>query len=253
MASSTACSKSVIDHGSSASPAIFGGVSLSGAEGSPSSWRGNAGLQAGVTQLLRLWLLALAFLPVMAWAAEIDIANPQLQAGDDGYVLAADFKFELNPRLEEAVAKGVVLYFVADFELTKARWYWLDEKLVSRSQTYRLSYNALTRQYRLSAGSGLHQSFASLSDALQVLSRLRNWVVAERGDKGLRAGETYDAALRLRLDVTQLPKPFQITALGNKDWSLASDWKTWQASLPALPPNAVPPSATPPAVPVDTK
>lgn len=128
-----------------------------------------------VIRRLRLWLLTLAFLPALAWAAEIDIANPQLLAGDDGYVLSADFKFELNPRLEEAVTKGVALYFVADFELTKARWYWLDEKLVSRSQTYRLSYNALTRQYRLSVGSGLHQSFPSLSDALQVLTRLRNW------------------------------------------------------------------------------
>jgi len=218
MASTTACSKSVID-------------------------------------IVRRWLLALAFLPALAWAAEIDIANPQLQAGDDGYVLAADFRFELNPRLEEAVAKGVVLYFVADFELTKARWYWLDEKLVSRSQTYRLSYNALTRQYRLSVGSGLHQSFASLSDALQVLSRLRNWVVVERGEKGVRAGDTYDAALRLRLDVTQLPRPFQITALGNKDWSLASDWKTWQASLPALQPAAAPAPApvSAPAVPAEAK
>lgn len=206
-----------------------------------------------VIDILCRWLLALMLVPALAWAAEIEVANPQLQAGDDGYVLAADFKFELNPRLEEAVAKGVVLYFVADFELTKARWYWLDEKLVSRSQTYRLSYNALTRQYRLSAGSGLHQSFASLSDALQVLSRLRNWVVAERGEKGLRAGDTYEAALRLRLDVTQLPKPFQITALGNKDWSLASDWKTWQANLPVLPSAAAPASVSAPPVPADTK
>ena len=206
-----------------------------------------------VIDILCRWLLALMLVPALAWAAEIEVANPHLQAGDDGYVLAADFKFELNPRLEEAVAKGVVLYFVADFELTKARWYWLDEKLVSRSQTYRLSYNALTRQYRLSAGSGLHQSFATLSDALQVLSRLRNWVVAERGEKGLRAGDTYEAALRLRLDVTQLPKPFQITALGNKDWSLASDWKTWQANLPVLPSAAAPASVSAPPGPADAK
>lgn len=208
-----------------------------------------------VIDSLRLWLLALAFMPALAWAAEIDIGNPQLAASDDGYVLSADFKFELNPRLEEAVTKGVVLYFVADFELTRARWYWLDEKLVSRSQTYRLSYNALTRQYRLSVGSGLHQSFPTLSDALQVLSRLRNWVVVERGEKGIRAGDSYDAALRLRLDVTQLPRPFQITALGNKDWSLASDWKTWQASsLPALPPAAVPtPAPAPTPVPAESK
>jgi len=184
---------------------------------------------------LRLCLALLVFLPFVAWAAEIDISNPQLVAGDDGYVLSADFKFDLTPRLEEAVTKGVVLYFVADFELTKGRWYWLDEKLASRSQTYRLSYHALTRQYRLSTG-GLHQSFATLSDAVQVLSRLRNWGVIERGEKGIRAGEPYDAALRLRLDVTQLPRPFQISALGNKEWSLASDWKIWQATLPAITP-----------------
>jgi len=179
-------------------------------------------------------LLALLALPWLAWAAEVEVANPQLLPGEDGYVLSADFKFDLNPRLEEAVTKGVVLYFVADFELTKGRWYWLDEKLVARSQTYRLSYHALTRQYRLSTG-GLHQSFATLSEAVLVLSRLRNWVVIERGEKGVRPGETYDAALRLRLDITQLPRPFQITALGNKDWSLASDWKSWQASLVPLP------------------
>ena len=184
---------------------------------------------------LRRWLPALlAIVPALALAAEIEITNPQIVASDDGYVVSADFSFELNERLEEAVTKGVVLYFVADFEMTRPRWYWLDEKLVSRSQTYRLSYHALTRQYRLSTG-GLHQSFDSLSDALRVLSRLRNWLVIDKGAEkaGVRAGDTYTAALRMRLDINQLPRPFQISALGNKDWSLASDWKVWQATLPA--------------------
>ncbi len=187
---------------------------------------------------LRRCLLLLVFVPFLAWTAEIEIGNPQLLAGEDGYVLSADFSFELNQRLEEAVTKGVVLHFVAEFELTRPRWYWLDEKLASRSQTYRLSYHALTRQYRLSTG-GLHQAFPTLSEALRMLSHLRNWVVVERGDKGVRAGEPYQAALRLRLDLNQLPRPFQITALGNKDWSLAADWKSWQATLPALAPPPV--------------
>jgi len=65
-----------------------------------------------------------------------------------------------------------------------------------------------------------------------VLSRLRNWPVIDKADTAVRPGETYQAALRLRLDVTQLPRPFQITALGNKDWTLASDWKIWAATLP---------------------
>lgn len=199
MASSTACSKSVIER-------------------------------------LRLWLALLLFLPFAAWTAEIEIAGQQLAPAEDGYVLSADFQFELTPRLEEAVTRGVVLYFVVDFEMTRSRWYWFDEKLVSRSQTYSLSYHALTRQYRLAAGGGLHQSFATLSEAVAVLARLRNWEVIDRRDRALRPGETYQAALRLQLDLNQLPRPFQINALGNRDWRLASDWKTWQASLPPLPP-----------------
>jgi hypothetical protein len=189
-----------------------------------------------VIERLRCWLLVLALLlPVLGWTAEIDISAPQITAGEDGYVLSADFNFELNQRLEETVTRGVVLYFVADFELSRPRWYWLDEKMASHSQTYRLSYHALTRQYRLSTGA-LHQSFSTLTEALRMLAHLRNWVVVDKNDKSVRPGEPYLAALRLRLDITQLPRPFQLTALGNKEWSLASDWKTWPVSLsPALP------------------
>ncbi len=184
---------------------------------------------------VRTWLVAvLAMLPVLVLAAEIEITNPQITASEDGFVISADFSFELNERLEEAVTKGVVLYFVTEFEMTRPRWYWLDEKVVSRNQTHRLSFHALTRQYRLSKG-GLHQSFDTLSEALRVLSRLRNWVVIDgRAEKPVvQAGDTYMAALRMRLDINQLPRPFQISALGNKDWSLASEWKVWQTTLPA--------------------
>ena len=181
---------------------------------------------------LRGWLAAV----LLAWAslagaAEIEIANAQLVPGDDGYVLNADFSFDFNARLEEAVTRGVVLPFVVEFELTRPRWYWFDEKAVVRSKTYRLSYHALTRQYRLSAGGGLHQSYESLTEALRVISRVREWAVVERG--AVQPGEPYVAALRMRLDLTQLPRPFQIAALGNREWSLASDWKTWPVTFSA--------------------
>ncbi|MDD2741786.1 MAG: DUF4390 domain-containing protein [Rhodocyclaceae bacterium] len=187
-----------------------------------------------MTKRLRAFLLAsLLLIPSLLWAAEIEVVNPQISVTEDGYVLAADFNFEFNERLEEAVTKGVVLYFVADFELTKPRWYWLEEKSATRSQTFRLSYHALTRQYRLTTG-GLHQSFSSLTDALLVFSRIRGWLVVEKGDKAVRPGEPYEARLRLRLDLNQLPRPFQISALSTKDWSLASEWKAWSITLPPL-------------------
>ncbi|MDR2838808.1 MAG: DUF4390 domain-containing protein [Azonexus sp.] len=185
-----------------------------------------------VERLCRWLLLAALWLPSCVWAAEVEVGAPQITYGEDGYVLAADFRFELPPRLEEAVARGVVLYFVVDFEMTRGRWYWFDETVVARSQTYSLSYHALTNQYRLSSG-GLHQSFAALGEALAVLSRLRNWPLADHKDATLRPGASYQAALRLRLDINQLPRPFQISALGNRDWNLASDWKNWKLTLPS--------------------
>ena len=197
----------------------------------PNTMVSTTACSTSVLERLRRWLAVAAVIwPMLAWSAEIEIANQQLLAGEEGYVLSADFSFELNQRLEEAVEKGLVLHFVAEFEMTRPRWYWLDEKLSSRSLTYRLSYHALTRQYRLTTG-GLHQSFASLSEVLRVLSRLRNWVVIEKGAG--QPGETYVAALRMRLDINQLPRPFQIAALGNRDWNLGSDWKVWPVTLPA--------------------
>lgn len=185
-----------------------------------------------VSDTLRRSFYLLLLLPILAWAVEVEIANPQLLPSEDGYVVSADFRLELTPRLEEAVTRGVTLYFVTDFELSRNRWYWLDEKLVTRSQTIRLYYHPLTRQYRLSTG-GLHQSFSTLGEATRMLSRLRNWQVFDASDK-IKAGESYDAALRLRLDIAQLPRPFQISALGSKDWNLNSDWKVWRLQLPAM-------------------
>ena len=194
----------------------------------------------------RLWLCGLLLLLVtqLALAAGISLRNPQLLLDDGEYVAAADFNINFNPRLEEAVNKGVVLYFSAEFELSKSRWYWFDEQILRRSKTYQLYYHALTRQYRVSTG-GLHQSFPSLEEALRVMSRLRRWVVAEQGD--IRVAQTGVAGLRLRLDLTQMPKTFQVSALSNKDWNLDSGWVRWPfantEAAPVTMPEATPTTA----------
>ena len=177
-------------------------------------------------RLLVSLLLALAL--VLGWSAptrasNIDISQVSLEGNDDGYVLDADFEIELNPRLEDAINKGVALYFQVEFELTRKRWYWFDDS-ISRQLMLRLSYHALTRQYRISSGA-LYQSFSTLADALRVLSRVRSWQVLERAEAS--AGTDYEAGLRMRLDVTQLPKPFQVNALTSREWNLASEWRRW--------------------------
>ena len=157
-------------------------------------------------------------------AAEADIRNVALTQGDEQYVLHADIIAELTPLLADVVSRGVSLYFVTEFELSASRWYWLDEEISTRTLTYRLSYQSLTRQFRLTTGA-LHQNFGSLDEALRTMLRIRNWGVAERN--ALRVGRSYNAALRFRLDVGELPKPLQVCAFGSKDWNLSSDWYRW--------------------------
>ena len=179
--------------------------------------------------------LALFLLAGAAQAAEISVRNPRLKANEAGYSLSANFSITFNRRLEDVVNKGVMLYFVADFELQRPRWYWLDEQVASVSRTFQLSYHALTRQYRLSSGP-LHQSFASLDEAVGAMSQLRGWQVLDK--EAIHEDRVYQAALRLRLDLTQMPKTFQVSALSSRDWTLASDWLRWrfvpqEASQPA--------------------
>lgn len=181
-------------------------------------------------------LFCLLFVVALARANEISLRNVHLEPSDEGYTLAADANINFNARLEEAVNKGVVLYFSADFELTRPRWYWLDEQVASVSRTFQLSYHALTRQYRLSSGP-LHQSFASLDEAVGAMSQLRGWQVIDNKE-AIHEDRVYQAALRLRLDLTQMPKTFQVSALSSRDWTLASDWLRWrfvpqEASTPA--------------------
>lgn len=151
-------------------------------------------------------------------AAELEPAP----AGAGGAVLNATFEFEMPQALDEAVQKGIAIYFNIEFELYRKRWYWLDRKVSSSTLTYRLSFSPLTRQFRLARG-GLSQPFESLEEALGLLKSVRQWKVIEKGM--LSPGDSYEAQVRMRLDVTQLPKPFQVNAITSREWSLASDWR----------------------------
>lgn len=164
-----------------------------------------------------------------ARADEIEVREVALRAAGEGIVLDAEFAFELTPRLADVVSNGVPLYFRVDFELTRRRWYWFDDRAVAQRLQLRLSYHALSRQYRLSSGA-LQQSFPTLEEALDVLKRVRNWMVVERSAS--LADAEYEAAVRMRLDTTMLPKPFQLSALTGRDLQLESPWKRFTVQRP---------------------
>lgn len=174
--------------------------------------------------LLLIVALASLMLALPVRAEGILVRDAALVAADEGYYLEADFEISLNTTLEDALNKGVPLYFLLEFEIIRPRWYWLDDKVVNTQQQYRLAYNALTRQYRLGIGA-FFQNFNELGEALGFLSRVRRRQVLDIGM--LSRGSVYAAAVRMRLDVSQLPKPFQLNALASRDWNLSSDWHRW--------------------------
>ena len=170
---------------------------------------------------LLLWTVLIDF----ARADEIPVRYAQLEASDEGgYALSADFQLDLSERLENALAKGVPLHFILEFECERPRWYWANKSVSSKKLEARLSFHALTRSYRLSIGNN-HQTFNSAGEALVALGTVRGWHVLAQGD--LEPLSAYTVGVRLSLDVSQLPKPFQVSALTNREWSLTSNWERW--------------------------
>ena len=174
--------------------------------------------------LLGVWLILSC---VLARADDIFVQSVEFSGENGEYYLSATFDISLTPTVEEALNKGVPLYFVLEFELIYPRWYTLffwNKRVAELQQIYRLSFNALTRQYRLSFGI-LNQSFDTLEDAMLVLGG----VMEQRVSLLSRLDEdrVYEAQVRMRLDTTRLPKPFQVEAFGSDTWDVSSSWFRW--------------------------
>lgn len=183
--------------------------------------------------LWAVWAIILLF-PAAAIADGIVVRKAEIRMTEEGYQLAANFDIRLTLLLEQALTHGITLNFVSEFSLTRSRWYWLDEVATKTEQTTKLSYSALTRQYRIKRDS-LFQNFASLDDALRALgNQSSNPIPVELLNKSsgyisslLRNNSNYTAFARMRLDVSQLPKPLQVNALTSDEWKLDSDGYSW--------------------------
>ncbi len=156
-----------------------------------------------------------------AHAEGAHVKSAELLPADDWYYLYTDFDLNFPKAVEDALNKGISLNFMVEFELTRPRWYWMDETIATVRQNLRLSYHALTRQYHFSGNQG-NRTFVSLNEAKEELRHIAEWKVVDRSL--LKKGTTYQGAVRIRLDVNQLPKPLQVEALSSKDWSFNSDW-----------------------------
>jgi hypothetical protein len=176
-----------------------------------------------------LFLLGLLFAAVPVHAAKTDeaitVLYAELKPADDNWALNAAFNVRLNRTQEEALKKGIPLYFVTEVELQRVRSWWLNEDLVVTSRIGQLNYSPLTRRYQVETVEGF-KAYDTPPEALAELGRIENWVVTTK--KILKPGNTYKAAIRMRLDLGLLSKPLQINALATGKWEVEGDWHEWE-------------------------
>ena len=170
-------------------------------------------------------MLVASFMLVMgtfklAFASGIELAQIQAFNSTEGQFVSFRAHFDLPRSVENALTKGVVLTFVAQAKTYKARWYWSDERTAKARKVWHLSYQALTRRYRVSTESG-QQNFDSLADALALIQSIQHWKIANKPVND--DSKQHYIELTYQLDTTELPRPFQIGIEDQPDWKLSTE------------------------------
>lgn len=174
----------------------------------------------GLWSLLSTLLLSLVLLGLMQGAARaegVELNQISTTRSEEGLELSFSTRFELPPAAEEALKKGVPIYFTAEAAVLRYRWYWRDNRATRVTRTWRLAWQPLTRQFKVSTG-GLNQGYASLGEALTALRGVSGWRIAE--PKDIEDEGRYYVEFSYRLDTSQLPRPMQIGLGSPQGWGL---------------------------------
>lgn len=177
-------------------------------------------------------LLSVALWPGVSWGKDrIQLNRAELVQRQEAYHLIGGYEINLGSTLEDALQRGVTLTFTQIFESDRPRDFWLAEDIVVTQRAFKLSYNALLRNYQLSVPATSNtpalpiQTFERLPEAIATLGDFRDWPVLER--KQLNKKNFYRGRVRMFLDTSQLPKPLQINAVASSRWELDSGWHEW--------------------------
>lgn len=182
----------------------------------------------GMAVLPLLLTLFLTLVPSASRGAEL--SQQRLERTDDGIYLSAQVQFELPPVVEDALLKGIPMFFVLEADIYRDRWYWTNKRVSSAARTVRLAFQPLTRRWRINIVSGLinssaglratlNQNYETLPEALSAVQRISRWRIADSAE--VDADGTHQLEFSFRLDLSQLPRPFQIGVAGQRDWNIS--------------------------------
>lgn len=174
-----------------------------------------------ILQGLRLCWLSLCLIVALAAAGPgraqgVELVS--LSANRDDNVVALEFaaRLTLPKTVEDALEHGVPVYFVAQAELKRRRWYWRDERIARVTRQWRLAFQPLTGSWRVGLA-GINQTHATLDEALSVMSRSAGWRLADAAQ--VENDGSYYVDFSYKLDTSQLPGPMQF-GVGVGEWNL---------------------------------
>jgi hypothetical protein len=172
-------------------------------------------LLAALLMLCAVWL---GVVPAPARAADPEVTTFELIRNEEGLLLNYSIGLELSRSVDEALGKGVPLFFVAEAEVFRNRWYWRDQRVAHAVRVWRIVYQPLTSTYRVTFDGGLSQNYPSKAEALAAISRSAHWKIAEPGQ--IEEGSHHYVEFNFKLDTSLLPRPMQIGIGGQADWAL---------------------------------
>jgi len=178
----------------------------------------------GLTGLQRVLavLAALAVLLAAPAARAQGVELLTLQTSKFDGTLNLDFvaRVTLPKAVEDALQRGVPVYFAAEAQMFRNRWYWRDERVARVSRSWRLAYRPLTSDWRVSLG-GLNQTYATMAEALTAVSRSGGWKLVDLAQ--LDTDKSFYVEFSYRLDTSQLPGPMQFGLGGGGDWAVGAN------------------------------
>jgi hypothetical protein len=177
-----------------------------------------------------VWCLCVFLLYFGASVSATELTQLRVERAEDGVYLSALVQFEIPPVVEDALTKGIPMFFVVEADMYQNRWYWTDRRVASATRTIRLSFQPLTRRWRVNIVPGLinnssglraslAQNYETLPEALSSVQRLSRWKIADNAE--VDPDVVYKLEFSFNMDLSQLPRPFQIGVAGQKDWTIS--------------------------------
>ena len=174
-------------------------------------------LPALLQGLCACWLACMLLAAPPVWAQGVELATLKTSRSEGGLNLEFVAHVSLPKTVEDALRSGVTVYFVAEAQLLRNRWYWRDERVSRVQRSWRVAYQPLTERWRVGL-LGVYQTYPSLAEALAAASSSSGWRLADAGQ--LDSDKGYSIEFSYRLDTSQLPGPMQLGLGGQGDWAV---------------------------------